>query len=169
MMSGLQRQPLQKQNIACSSPESLVRNGSTLKANSAGTTNSAAAWEALDMSAVGCGTSSQSCQLPIPGQGVSAHFAAWQKQLSACATNSRRAPEGLPLPGRQPSARSHAFVGELRSVSQDSKDLAMTVPGSFFSSLQAHQCTLDLQSHTVSSCSCSYCLLYLLSCSCLRS
>ena len=116
------------------------------------------------MSAVGCGTPGQNCPLPIPRHGISAHLAAWQKQLSAYATDSKRAPE-LPMPSRQPSARGHFSAGELRSVSPtNSYDDARIL---ISSNCKLHQCTWDLQPYTISSCSCSYCLLCSCSHSCL--
>ena len=137
MMSGIQRQPLQKHNIACSSPDASIRNGSTLKTRSSGMANNAVVWQALDMSAMStihCGTPTQDCQLPNPRQSISAHLAAWQKQLSACATNSRRGPEGLPLPSRQPSARDYSSAGELRTFVKTPcpSRTAMLVPGFIF-------------------------------------
>ena len=135
MMSGIQRQPLQRHNIACSSPDASIRNGTTFKTRSSGVANNAAVWQPLDMSSVSaicCGTPTQNCQLSNPRQGISSHLAAWQKQLSACATNSRRGPEGLPLPSRRPSA-SHSSAGELRTSVKTPcpSKTAVTLPGFF--------------------------------------
>lgn len=121
-MSGIQHQPLQKHDAVCSSPHAPAQNGSSFRASSSGKVSNAAVWEALDMSpmsAVSCGRPSQDCQLSDLSQGISAHVAAWQKQhsmsMSACPTSSRRAPEGLPLSGRQPSARGRSSAGEART------------------------------------------------------
>lgn len=118
VVSGIQRQPVQKHNTPGSIPDTPVRNGSSFKMCLSG--NKAAACEVTDMSSsstIRCGRHSQNCQKPIPNRGLSAHLAAWQKQQSpsACAANNGRSFEGLALPIRQLSTRVHTSKGELRT------------------------------------------------------
>ena len=116
-MPGVQRQPLPKHNTPSSTPDILVRNGSSFKMSA----TNAALWEPTDsLSALRCGRPSQNCQTPSPKRGIPAHIAAWQKQhpLSACAANGSGSLEALPLPSRQSSARGPACKRELRPSSR---------------------------------------------------